>query len=51
MERKVMLAVMRRRMRRPLVSENKVFVRGLNMDEVQQAKTRDAIVVRRMVTP
>ena len=51
MERKVMLAVMRRRMRRTLVSENKVVVRGLNMDEVQHAKTRDAIVVRRMVTP
>ena len=47
-----MLAVMRIRTMRTLVRENNVIVRLLNVDEVQQrAKIRDAIVVRRIVTP
>jgi len=47
-----MLAVMRMRTMRTLVRENKVVVGLLNVDEVQQyAKIRDAIVVRRIVTP
>ena len=48
-----MLAVMMMRMMRTVVRENKVIVRALNIDEMQQklAKMRDAIVVRRMVKP
>ena len=46
-----MLAVMRMRMMRTLVRENNVIVRLLNVEEVQRAKIRDAIVVRKTVTP
>ena len=42
---------MKMKMRRTLVSENKMVVRGLNMGEVQHAKIRDPIVERRIVTP
>ena len=46
-----MLAVMRIRRMRTLVRENNVIVRLLNVDEVKRAKIRDAIVVRKTVTP
>ena len=46
-----MLAVMRSRMIRTVARETKVVVRALNVDEVQLAKMRDAIVATRMVTP